>query len=101
MTGILLDDFDLLVDVRKDELGLISRGLTTGDTLRQNQAVILAMHQGEMKEHPMTGAGIGDMMLDNDPLYWRTRIKEQLEMDGQRVDSVKVTRNGIIIDAKY
>ena len=101
MTGILLDDFDMLVDVKKDELGLISRGLTTGDTLNQNQALILAMHPGELKEHPMMGVGIGDMVLDNDPLYWRTRIKEHLEMDGQKVESVKVTRNDIRIDSKY
>lgn len=101
MTGIQLDGFDLKTDVRKDAVGLIRSGLTLGDTLNQNQALILAMHPGELKEHPMMGVGIGDMVLDNDPLYWRTRIKEHLEMDGQKVESVKVTRNDIRIDSKY
>ena len=49
----------------------------------------------------MVGVGISDMLLDNDPIYWRTRIKEQLEMDGQKVDSVKITRTSIQIEATY
>lgn len=101
MTGIQLADFAPLIDIKKDSLGLIQRGLTLGDTLNQNQAIILAMHQGELKERPMMGVGISDMLLDNDPIYWRTSIKEQLEMDGQRVGSVKITRTGIQIEATY
>jgi len=101
MTGIQLADFAPLIDIKKDSLGLIQRGLTLGDTLYQNQAIILAMHQGELKERPLMGVGISDMLLDNDPIYWRTMIKEQLEMDGEKVDSVKITRTGIQIEAKY
>lgn len=101
MTGIQLADFAPLIDIKKDSLGLIQRGLTLGDTLNQNQAIILAMHQGELKERPMMGVGISDMLLDNDPIYWRTTIKEQLEMDGEKVGSVKITRTGIQIEAKY
>lgn len=101
MTGIQLADFAPLIDIKKDSLGLIQRGLTLGDTLNQNQAIILAMHQGELKERPMMGVGISDMLLDNDPIYWRTMIKEQLEMDGENVGSVKITRTGIQIEAKY
>ena len=33
--------------------------------------------------------GISDMLLDNDPIYWRTKVKEQLEMDGQSIKMVK------------
>lgn len=101
MTGIQLTDYDPQVAIKTDSLGCITHGLTLGETLRQNQAVILAMHQGELKERPMVGVGISDMLLDNDPIYWRTRIKEQLEMDGQKVDSVKITRTSIQIEATY
>ena len=101
MTGIQLADFAPLIEIKKDSLGLIQRGLTLGDTLNQNQAIILTMHQGELKEHPMMGVGISDMLLDNDPIYWRTKIKEQLEMDGEKIGSVKITRTGIQIEAKY
>lgn len=75
--------------------------LAVGDILRQNQALILLLHKGELKEHPAVGVGISDMLLDNDPIYWRTSVKEQLEMDGQRVSSVKITRTGIQIEATY
>lgn len=87
--------------IKTDDLGLITQGLTLGETLQQNQAVILAMHQGELKERPAVGVGISDMLLDNDPIYWRTKIKEQLEMDGQKVESVKLTQSGIEIEATY
>ena len=81
---------------------VIEKGtLALGDTLRQNQALLLLLHKGELKERPAVGVGISDMLLDNDPIYWRTAIKEQLEMDGQRVSSVKITRTGIQIEATY
>lgn len=101
MIGIQLAEYEPQITIKKDELGLITQGLTLGDTLRQNQAVILAMHQGELKERPMMGVGVSDMLLDNDPIYWRTKIKEQLEMDGQKVDSVKISKAGLAIESKY
>lgn len=75
--------------------------LAVDDILRQNQALILTLHKGELKERPAVGVGISDMLLDNDPIYWRTAIKEQLEMDGQRVGGVKITYTGIRIEATY
>ena len=81
---------------------VIEKGtLALGDTLRQNQALLLLLHKGELKERPAVGVGISDMLLDNDPIYWRTSIKEQLEMDGQRVSSVKIMRDGIQIESTY
>lgn len=76
-------------------------GLVVSDILRQNQALLLMLHKGELKERPAVGVGISDMLLDNDPIYWRTMIKEQLEMDGQKVGSVKLTKTGIQIEATY
>ena len=75
--------------------------LSLGDILRQNQTLLLLLHKGELKERPALGVGISDMLLDNDPIYWRTKIKEQLEMDGQRVGSVKIMRDGIQIESTY
>ncbi len=75
--------------------------LLVDDVLRQNQGLILSLHKGELKENPAVGVGIHDMLLDNDPIYWRTQIKEQLEMDGQSVAKVAITTTGISIKAKY
>ena len=101
MNGIQLDGFMPSVKVRRGADGRITEGLQVGDTLGQNQALILVLHTGELKERPSTGCGIEDMLLDNDPMYWRSLIREQLEMDGQTVNKVTVTKTGITIDATY
>ena len=88
MNGIQLTDFAPAIKVRRDAQGKILAGLQVGDILRQNQALILA-------------CGIAAMLLDNDPLYWRSLIREQLEMDRQKVNSVKLTLKNIDIDATY
>ena len=75
--------------------------LAVGPVLQQNQTLILLLHKGEVKEVPYTGVGIADMLLDHDPLLWRTEIKEQLALDRQSVSSVSITTGGIAIDASY
>ena len=94
-------DYDLDMKITRDAEGKILSGVAIGDTLAQNQALIIGCHQGEFKEQPAVGVGISDMLLDHDPLAWRTVIREQLEMDGQTVDEVAVTNRGIKIKAKY
>lgn len=101
MIGIELTDFTPQIKPRYDEEGKILSGLVLGDTLRQNQALILVLNKGELKERPTVGCGIADMLLDHDPLFWRSMIREQLEMDGQKVNRIGITTQGIIIDAQY
>lgn len=78
-----------------------SGSMDVGDTLRQNQTLILTLHKGELKENPAVGVGISDMLLDNDPIFWRTEIRNQLEMDGMTVGNILLTKTSIEIDAKY
>lgn len=101
MRAIKLNNFKIDVQLKFDDEGKILSGLNLGDTLRQNQALILVLHQGELKERPEIGVGIEDMLLDNDILYWRSRIREQLELDNQSVDKVRITTGGIEINASY
>lgn len=101
MKGIQMTAFEPEIKVVRDAGGKIVQGLTVGDTLRQNQAMILVLRQGELKEWPAVGCGIADMLLDNDPIYWRSKVREQLEMDGQKVNQVKIMTTGITIDANY
>lgn len=101
MNGIQLTDYIPEVKVRHDAHGKIIGGLVVGDTLRQNQALLLTLHPGELKDAPAVGCGLADMLLDHNPLMWRSVIREQLEMDGQRVDRITVTRNSVVIESKY
>ena len=81
---------------------LISDGaLQLGEITPQNQAIIIQCHKGEIKENPALGVGISDMLLDQDPLYWRTRIREALELDGQVVELIKLSTSEVLINAHY
>lgn len=102
-TGILLnDDFDLKILPVRDGSGKIVSGVQVGNTLFQNQALILLCHPGEIKEVPQMGAGIEDVLLDNDYLEWRRKIRMQMELDGQQVNSVQFSNTQkLMIDAKY
>ena len=67
MKGLLLTDMELVPSVKKDNARIYHYGATIGDPTRQNQALILALHKGELKEYPQIGCGISDMLQDNEP----------------------------------
>lgn len=94
-------DYDLDIRPQYDAAGRILFGLVVGDILHQNQALILVFHKGDLKDDVSVGVGIDRMVLDNDQLTWSREIREQLEMDGQKVESVIVTDKTIKIDASY
>lgn len=103
MNGLLLDfsDYELIPDVQKDTNGRVLCGLAIGDILRQNQALLLELRKGELKEWPVLGVGIGDMLLDDDPAYWRAEIREQMTLDGQNVEHVSISTTGVTLRATY
>ena len=101
MNGIQIKDYDVTVAVRKDAAGKIVEGLVVGDILRQNQALILVLHKGELKSDPSVGVGLSDMLLDHDLLTWKREIREQMELDGQTVGNVSIDNDKIVIDSEY
>lgn len=101
MNGIQMIDYDLDIKVVNDASGRIVSGLVVGDILHQNQALILVMHKGDLKDDVSVGVGIDRMLLDNDWLGWEREIRDQLEMDGQKVEEVKVNSKTIKIKASY
>lgn len=101
MKGIQMTDYDLDIKVERDRFGRIMSGLVVGDILHQNQAVILSIRKGELKENPSVGVGLADMLLEHDLNAVQREIREQLEMDGQKVETVQVTQKSITINAKY
>lgn len=101
MKGIQLTDYDIAVKVKRDKFGRIESGLVVGDILHQNQAIILTMRKGDLKENPSIGVGLPDMVLEHNLMAMRNEIRQQLEMDGQRVNSINVTSAAVQIDANY
>lgn len=101
MKGIQLTDYDLDIKVQRDRSGRIISGVQVGDILHQNQALILSIRKGELKENPSVGVGVADYLLSEDLNALQNEIRQQLEMDGQTVTSVTVAEDTIAIDSKY
>lgn len=101
-TGIqLTSDLELAINVVRDSDGLITSGLVVGDTLYQNQYLILAAQKGEFKENPTLGVGINDMSNDDDLNEWKKSIREEFSKDGLKVDKLSITTSGMEVKANY
>jgi len=104
-TDLLLDPDtgDLMVSKERDQKGLITQGITLGDVTWQNQALILQMSKGELKEYPLLGVSIKEMINDHDISGWKREIKLQLNADSMQVSEVdlSIQTGKLIIDASY
>jgi hypothetical protein len=100
-TGITIDNEGHLQFNVKRTGNFITGGLVVGNTLYQNQFMILKAQKGDIKEHPMIGAGIDDMANDNDFLYWNKTIREELSRDGMKVEKLQISESGLQIKANY
>lgn len=105
MKGICLDSttYDAMVQPKRNSLGLITDGLLVGETMYQNEALILISHQGEFKENPMLGVGIDDMTNDNDIAQWENAIRVNLSRDNMDVRTALIDKKSgnITIEAEY
>lgn len=107
-TGIQLNDsqnamenIDLKIEVIR-EGGLITQGLVIGKTLRQNQALIIIANPGEFPFSPTLGVAIDELLLDNDYLRIRHRIREHLSKDGMKVKTLDFSeKKPMNIEANY
>jgi len=99
MIGIQLDNKTQDLRITKKADGLAS--MTLGETMEQNQFVILKAHQGELKEYPSLGVGIDDYTSDNDVNSLKYSIRENLKIDEMTLESINY-KNGVIdIKATY
>ncbi|MNG13294.1 hypothetical protein D3C84_969650 [compost metagenome] len=95
-------DIDLKIEVLRDSDGKITQGMVVGDTMNQNQALILIANPGEFKFSPTIGVAIDELLLDNDYLRFRHRIREHFAKDGLIVKSVELSEGKPLkIDASY
>ena len=101
--GILIgDNYALKVEPIRDSTGKIANGLKIGNSILQNTGLILIASKGEFKEEPVMGVGIEGVLLDNDYLEWRRKIRLQMELDRQTVKEVTFNSvDNLSIDAVY
>ncbi|WP_236025490.1 hypothetical protein [Flavobacterium geliluteum] len=72
---------DLKIVPVRDASNKIVSGLVIGPVMEQNIAIMLLAHQGELKFRPDLGVGIEDIVLSEDYLVFRHRIREHLKKD--------------------
>ena len=78
------------------------RDFAIGDSMRQNQYLILGANKGEYKERPFIGAGMNDMVGDEGAAaWWKHRITEELKRDGMTVEKIEIKGETIKINAEY
>ena len=75
---LLTDSFDLMAS---------AGDLVTGDCLIQQQALLLTIGEGEIKQSPTTGVGMYTFLNDEDEQALMRKIRSQF-----RLDSLTVTR---------
>lgn len=96
------DLMDLKIDVVRDNNGLIIQGFCVGDTMQQNQAMILMASPGEFHFNPTLGVAIDELLLDDDYLKFRHRIREHFVKDGLRVKTLELSEGKPLkIEAYY
>jgi hypothetical protein len=97
-----LQGIDLRIEVARDSDGLITQGMVIGNTMNQNQALILVSNPGEFKFSPTLGVAIDGLLLDHDFLRFRHRIRDHFKKDGLKTESIQLAENKpLIIQASY
>ena len=91
---------DILIDENYD-IRFSGADLAIGDSTLQNKALLMKCHKGELKEHPYTGAGIDDMVNDDDTSFWRHRLREERRRDGMTVRKIDIKGEKLNVVAEY
>lgn len=80
--------------------GKIISGMIVGPVTAQNQALLLFCHPGMIKEQPTLGAGIDDLLLNEEVISVRRRIEDTLRRDGQVVEVLNI-KDKVTLKANY
>ena len=92
---------DILLNTDGD-LDISNGDFLTGESTLQNQALILIAHQGEFKQTPEIGVGIQDLLLSDELLEYRHRIRNHFTMDKLRIKELELYEIGNLkINASY
>ena len=90
------------LDPSTGDLLLSGNSLYVGNTLYQNQFLLLRIQRGELKNDPMVGYGIdSDLGDDAGDTMQQKRLREQLAMDGLVPRQLKIKNGMITLVADY
>lgn len=83
--------YDILLDENYD-LQIKDGDFVIGESTQQHQALLLMTNKGSWRPVPWIGVGLSNYLLDDDSLLdLQSEIQKQFELDGMRVQQVKIT----------
>lgn len=91
---------DILLDAGGDVYAA-GGDFAVGDSLNQRVGLLLMIGKGQLKQHPLTGVGIDDILLSESKAAVQNEIRQQLKLDGLRLKKIVTTGNTLHIDADY
>jgi len=90
---------DILLNTDND-LMIANGDFAVGDCLNQQVGLLLLFNKGEVKQHPLTGAGINDLLNSESMAAVTDEIQKQLKADGLKLRKIERVDGKIYIAAE-
>lgn len=91
---------DILLNTDND-LQIANGDFVAGESLNQQVGLLLLLNKGELKEHPLTGVGIYEIINTESVDDIKNAVREQLKDDGLKLRTLELTNNKLYITADY
>ena len=76
------------------ELEISNGDFVAGENYNQQQAMLLVAQEGEFKMTPTIGVGIGDLLLCEELLEYRHKIRDHFKRDNLKVKTLELYEIG-------
>jgi hypothetical protein len=90
---------DILLNSTNDLL-IVDGDFAVGDSLNQQVGLLLLVNKGEVKQHPLTGVGINDLLLAESMTEIYNEVRMQLKDDGLKLRKIEQVNGKIYIAAE-
>lgn len=91
---------DILLSTEND-LQITNGDFAVGEGLNQQVGLLMLLNKGELKQHPLTGVGIYELINTERVEDIKNAAREQLKDDGLKLRTLELTDNKIYITAEY
>lgn len=91
---------DILLNIDND-LQIANGDFVIGESINQQVGLLLLLNKGELKQHPLTGVGIYDLINTERPEDIKKAAREQMKDDGLKLRNLELTDNKLYITAEY
>ena len=76
------------------ELEISNGDFVAGENYNQQQAMLLVAQEGEFKMTPTIGVGIGDLLLSEELLEYRHKIRDHFKRDNLKIKNLELYEIG-------